>query len=330
MKLSIIIPVYKVEKFIKKCLESTQNQDVSTNEYEVIVVNDGSPDNSLDIAIKFSKQHPNVIVISQENGGLSSARNAGIRKAKGKYLFFLDSDDWMANNCLGRIIKQLDDECPDILRISSAIYDNEKIIVKESFVGWNSMTGREALKKGLSPCAQYSIVKKDFLTKHNLWFYNGILHEDSEFTPRMHYLAEKMSFTAEIIYCIYQNPNSITHTINPKRSFDLINVVCPRLSDFSNCVELEYVHVFHSLISMYINNAIYYILDSDELIQNEFNKVLYNQKNIFVHLAHSLHFKYRLEAFLFKLFPKHYVNVYKFICKFNSLVKRLRFFEVRK
>ena len=96
MKLSIIVPVYNVEKYIEKCLNSLCNPEI---EKEIIIVNDGSTDSSLKIVEEFKKNHDkeNIIIISQENKGLSEARNTGLRKAKGEYVSFIDSDDFVNN-----------------------------------------------------------------------------------------------------------------------------------------------------------------------------------------------------------------------------------------
>ena len=107
-KFSIIIPVYNVEKYIGKCLESVMNQ--TYKDYEVIVVNDGTKDNSMDIV----KNYP-VKIIEQENQGLSVARNTGVKKAKGEYIIFLDSDDYIEKDLLKNINKSLDNN-PDLVR----------------------------------------------------------------------------------------------------------------------------------------------------------------------------------------------------------------------
>ena len=100
MKLSIIIPAYNVSNYLDKCLESCFKQDLSEKEYEVIVVNDGSEDSTLDIALRWKTLHENLSVISQQNQGLSMARNNGLRAAQGEYVMFLDSDDWYDPNML--------------------------------------------------------------------------------------------------------------------------------------------------------------------------------------------------------------------------------------
>lgn len=100
MNLSIIIPIYNVEKYLSDCLNSVINQKKSDLTYEIIIVNDGTPDNSLKIAEDYAKSHNNITIISQENQGLGGARNTGLKAASGDYVWFIDSDDWINLNSL--------------------------------------------------------------------------------------------------------------------------------------------------------------------------------------------------------------------------------------
>ena len=105
--LSIIIPVYNVEKYIDKCISSIVNQGDSFNNVELIIVNDGTKDNSIAVIQSYIDTFPNVFLINQENAGLSEARNTGLRHASGEYVWFFDSDDWMPDNCLDKILNVL-------------------------------------------------------------------------------------------------------------------------------------------------------------------------------------------------------------------------------
>ena len=241
MILSIIIPVYNVEKYVEKCIRSCETQDIPSSEYELICINDGSKDNSLAIIVELAREFSNITVISQPNGGLSSARNTGMKHAKGDYYFFLDSDDWIAKNSLGKIVNKLQSEQPDILCISAANVLGEEISPRHSFPSEEQISGREAQKRGgIDACAPFLITKAEHFRKYDLKFYEGIFHEDSELTPKLVYLAQKVSFTNDIIYYVRQTPGSITRSVNPKRSFDLVNVVCAHLYNFSKHVDPEY------------------------------------------------------------------------------------------
>ena len=121
IKYSFIVPVYNTEKYLKKCLDSLVNQ--TYKDFEIIVVNDGSTDKSSNIISKYQKKYKNIIVIDKENEGLSMARNRGVQKSSGKYIIFVDSDDYVSNKLLEEVDKKIDDS--DILRFQIATEDEE-------------------------------------------------------------------------------------------------------------------------------------------------------------------------------------------------------------
>ena len=129
MTLSIIIPVYKVEKYLRKCLDSCLHQNISKEDYEIICVNDGSPDNSAQILDEYAAKHPNIRVVTQTNQGLSMARNNGLAVAQGDYVWFIDSDDWIEENCLAGICSALKSN-PDLLQLNHQLTfeDNQKLL----------------------------------------------------------------------------------------------------------------------------------------------------------------------------------------------------------
>ena len=131
MKLSIVIPMYGVEKYIEKCLMSCINQDVNLGQdYEIICINAGSKDKSAEIAKQIAVDYEGVQVIDQENGGLSVARNNGLRMAKGDYVWFVDSDDWIEENCISSIIKALS-SFPDMLTIQCNLVSEDSNILQK-------------------------------------------------------------------------------------------------------------------------------------------------------------------------------------------------------
>lgn len=320
MILSIIIPIYNVEHFVEKCIRSCENQDICKEDYELIVVNDGSKDNSLEIVNCLSEEYPNIRVLSQSNAGLSAARNTGINNALGEYYMFVDSDDWIAENCLSILTEKLKNEKPDALAICAANVINGQAHRRMSYLDETPIAGRDLLKKGVSPCAPFAIWSAKFFKKNNLSFFVGILHEDSELTPRAYYLAKKVSFTNELIYYVRQNPNSITRTPNPKRSFDLVNVVCNNLAKFEELVEPNYKYIFNNNVAMYLNNALAYICSSDKKIQSELNNTIYNNRHLFKNLMKSTQLKYRIEACVFFMLPKNCVQVYKIMTGHGSFI----------
>ncbi len=114
MRLSIILPVYNVAKFIPDCLDSLLCQDIPKGDYEIICVDDGSPDNSVEVIKSYQEKNDNIRLVRQENAGVSTARNNGIALAKGKYVWFIDPDDYIQANCVGAILDALDSENADL------------------------------------------------------------------------------------------------------------------------------------------------------------------------------------------------------------------------
>ena len=195
LKISVIVPVYNVESYLGECLESIVTQQYDN--YEVICVNDGSTDNSLRILNEYADRYEKVRVISKENGGLSSARNCGIDNASGDYLYFLDSDDMLAdNNVLADMALYAQKDDLDILYLdgesfyeSEELYKNnqwyEKAYTSERDYGFYE-TGIElfsifAKNNKFRVQACFQCIKKRFVDRCNLRYLNGILYEDNLF-----------------------------------------------------------------------------------------------------------------------------------------------------
>lgn len=306
IKLSIIVPVYKTEQYLHRCLSSIFDQNVDRSQYEVIIVNDGSPDNSQTIIDDFCSRYDNATCIIQLNQGLSMARNNGVAKAKGEYIWFVDSDDWVKENSICTILRECD-TLPDAISITSF-----KDATSGTYPLPNLTNGHKLLlSKTFARGMVFYILKREFIISHNLYIYPGIYHEDAEFTPRMLYYAASIRTITEPLYYVYPNPTSITRSINPKRSYDLL-IVSEHLLRFKNenVVEPSIKKVFDYLISVSINAALANMKNSNTIEQKKFNQMLYEKCYLLSALWRSP-LKYRLEYILFKLFPRKYVKIYK-------------------
>lgn len=195
-KVSVVIPVWNTEKYIKECLDSILAQSI-LKDLEIICVNDGSTDHSLEILEKYEKQHEQIKVMDQINGGQSSARNAALDQVHGKYVYFMDSDDLLTSHALEELWNVCEEKDLDVLYFSgTSFYENEKLTEKHGVYAnlyyrkghyANVLTGEQLLvelEKNrdylASPCLQ--ILRREFLNEKNIRFYNGILHEDNCFT----------------------------------------------------------------------------------------------------------------------------------------------------
>lgn len=312
LKLSIIIPVFNVEKYIEKCIISCCTQNIPKNEYEIIIINDGSTDNSLNILNHLSLEIPNITIFSQINKGLSAARNQGLLIAKGEYVWFIDSDDWIIHNCLKTVCELCYNNKLDVLAINAANApsDNSLKRIRLNNCNSNIIDGKKyLLENNIQLCAPFYIIKRSLLIEKNLLFFEGILHEDIEYTPRLLYYTDRLLFLDKILYFVYQNPNSITRSINPKKSFDLI-IVCSKLSEFSDKIEIRYKIKISNIISTAINNALFNSYKMDKSTIYLLNNVLYENKKIFYHLISSSLIKYKIEGILFLMIPKQYTKIY--------------------
>lgn len=232
IQLSVIIPMYNVEKYIHKCINSVVQNNLKKHDFEIIIVDDESPDNSLSIATEIAKEFDNIKIISQKNKGLGGARNTGIQNAKGKYLLFLDSDDFYNLNSLETIVKIAIENELEILEFGAIVVDsNNKIIStvaisteNKIFDGINYWQNFNSIN---SACNKLYL--KEFLISNSILFKEKIYAEDYEFNTRALYFAKKVMATKYIVSNFLTSNNSITRnkTDNTKEKYrrDLINIL---------------------------------------------------------------------------------------------------------
>ena len=231
-KISVIIPVYNVEEYLESCLESVIKQDYKN--LEIILINDGSLDNSLQICEKYKKKDNRIIIINKKNGGLSSARNEGLKIAIGEYISFIDSDDFLlSENVYSEMIKLIEDTNADLVQGDAlkCYSDTEKILLlklKDRVDFRNIMTSEELFLVSLKNKITYAPVwlnlyKRELLNKNKIYFKEGIYFEDEEFAPRILLNAKKIAIYKKEFYGYRQRENSIMSSgDNPKKGQDLI------------------------------------------------------------------------------------------------------------
>lgn len=316
MKISIIIPVFNTEKYLKRCLYSCIHQDLNTIDFEIIIINDGSTDNSLQIAKDFARDRTNVFIHSQNNAGLSEARNSGLKIARGDYLLFLDSDDWLAENCLKRIVEEFDSGIYDLVKIGACDVFGDIVVRRYSLEEGRHYSGMDLLMKGIDYCVPFTIYRRSFIEAFNLSFMPGVFHEDNEFTPRAYYHAQRVGCINDIVYYVYHSPNSITRSINPQKAYDAI-IVSESLSAFSSCFIGKPKKIFDRIIGSTINVSLHNCLNmsSDEIY--EYKSFLLLHLNLFRHLRESDSLMYRVEGLLMSHYPKFIPEIYKILQVFD-------------
>ena len=209
-KISVIIPVYNVEKYLETCLNSVINQTYKN--LEIIIINDGSTDNSLSICKKYEKLDKRIILIDQDNKGLSGARNVGIKKATGDYIHFLDSDDYINLNYYEKMIEALDNTDADMV-VGGFYY--EKYAAKNSVrydypYCYTSMEDK-FIKTQLyfKRFAWRYLVKRTLLVDNNILFTEGRYFEDWDFTTYITILANKIITAPRTEYFYRKNQDGI-------------------------------------------------------------------------------------------------------------------------
>ncbi|MFL1895421.1 glycosyltransferase family 2 protein [Aquimarina sp. 2-A2] len=211
--ITIIIPMYNVSQYLHKCINSVVNQNVDNGSVEVIMVNDESPDDSLEVANSLAQKYNFIKIISQKNKGLGGARNTGIDNATGDYILFLDADDWLIENSLRDLISILTTEDLDILEFGANLVSEQGHVVGavSKHSEGNITTGIDYynnIKYSGSACNK--LYNVDFLNRHELRFLEKIYGEDFEFNTRAFYYAKQVLAIEKICTEFLQTTNSIT------------------------------------------------------------------------------------------------------------------------
>ena len=220
-KLSVIVPCYNTKEYLPACIESIIANKVE--DMEIILVNDGSKDSTLDVIKEYAKKNPKLIkYVDKQNGGLSDARNAGIKEARGEYVSFIDSDDYIDDDMLVKMIDKTEEGNFDIVTCDvKMIYDDHEICVNPGYS--KDLLNKEEIKNVMYkfyPAACNKIYKRELFDK--IKFTKGILYEDVELIYRMLPSVDTIGVVDGVYYNYVQRENSITYTYNEKL-YDLVN-----------------------------------------------------------------------------------------------------------
>lgn len=224
--LSIIVPVYNVQDYIERCLKSIIDSDLQRSQYEVIVVNDGTKDSSMLIVNDYAKKYEHIKVFEQVNQGLSSARNTGMAHAVGKYIWFVDSDDYIDSN-VANILQKAIESNTDVLRFNSIwVYrDRSEQRLLPNFIG-QSISGFEYLRKFGTSAVWTFLYKREFLLNNDIKFIVHRLHEDDPFNYEVCLKAKDIMYVPDCVYYYDKSrETSITNTMTAARILSYINNV---------------------------------------------------------------------------------------------------------
>ena len=230
MKLSIIIPVYNVEQYLQSCVQSVITQ--TYQDLQVILVNDGSTDSSGALCDQLAKQDKRIQVLHKKNGGLSDARNAGLKVATGDYVAFLDSDDvYLLNDGLKLLMALAQAEQPDVLLFQAVdVYPNHQSVRKaydEDYMAIHSGTevfAQLVRTQSFNMSACFQLIRRELLEQHQIYFEKGLLSEDVDWSLRLWQYVSKVRAINLPLYGYQHREGSIstTYTIRNLRSYERI------------------------------------------------------------------------------------------------------------
>lgn len=260
--ISVVIPVYRVEKYLARCLESVRNQ--TYRDLEIILVDDGSPDNCGELCDRFAREDARVKAYHKANGGLSDARNFGVERANGEYVTFIDSDDYIAPDYVEYLYQLLQKHDADIscccmvnTQADRAEYGvNTEIPSEQLLTGWEASMALLNQLYTVLVTAWGKLYRRDIVKKFP--FPVGKKHEDEATTCKFYYEARKVAVGNRCLYAYYQNPESITHTKGSALNMDAIWAMEHRARFYEELNEKELAaHAWYKLFA-------YYVLDSKQ------------------------------------------------------------------
>lgn len=276
--ISVIVPVYNVQEYLTNCINSILNQ--SYKNMEIILVDDGSTDESSSICDSYIKKDNRIKVIHKENGGLSDARNIGIKSAKGKYITFVDSDDYLDENYVKALYILITENNSDIACSGMKRTDslNDKIVNKNEKINiYNSIDAiKEILyQRNIDNSAPSKLFKKNLF--ENILFPVGYAFEDLDTMYKLFLQANKIVSTTNNYYLYYQRQGSILHTVKDKTINDLLTIIDNMNKNLINYSELKAPLMARTL------NANFYIYNrsTNKVIKENSKKyIIDNRKNV--------------------------------------------------
>jgi glycosyltransferase involved in cell wall biosynthesis len=329
---SIIVPIYNVETYLRQCLDSLINQTLKG--IELICVNDGSTDNSLAIIQEYAQRDNRVVILSKDNGGLSSARNAGMKIAKGKYIGFVDSDDWVDFNMFEKlynkgILKDADmvmcavncvNEMTQEIENTDTYFQLSCFTEKFNDIVFNHRDTKNFLFD-ISVTAWNKIYRRELIEKYNIIFPEGLIFEDNPFFYETYFKAENVIIVRESLYYYRMNrKNSIIKKTN-KKFFDVVKIM-----DI-----IEETLINQCLFEDYKNDFLKYKIDT---ILYRFSQIQKDYQKEFFYIIKRNFDKIDLSQYTLNLTNSYYIDVmliqtsnywgYRFLKFSKRILKEIR------
>ena len=322
--ISIIIPVYNVEKYIRPCLESVLRQNLDDSIYEIIIINDGTEDRSMEMIQDIISSHPSISVINQENQSLSVARNKGIAKAKGEYILMVDSDDLLINDGLQLLLEEAIASKADLIvadfleMTDEEIETNKEILQKEWHV--EEKSGERLFLEDLNPRQCYvwrTLYRREFILENHLQFIPGIRYQDVPFTHECYLKAKKCLRVSRLLNIYRRGHESATYSFNICKAKDLCIALSytnklNQVKTLSPDVRIKLKNDVFVIFTLLIYFMIHYINSSKER-----RELLAFLKNEIPDLSFSNGMKQKLTSVLYNHCPTLYFRIRKMLIGFT-------------
>ena len=329
-KLSIIVPVFKVEKYIRTCIESIFKQGLDDEDFEIIIVNDGTPDRSMEMIDDIIQQHDNIIVINQENQGLSVARNNGLQKASGDYIQFLDSDDLLIDNTFPYLLEQAlsaraDLVVADFIQMNDeeiAQFNNKTFKQKDGLA--EEKSGEKLLIQDLNPhfCnVWHALYRREFLNIHQLRFIPGIYYEDVPFTHECYLKANRCLRINWFFIVQRKGHESITSTFTIKKAMDYCASIAKtwELSEDKE-MDCQVRKKIWDNVFVYFSWLFYSLTTTKHISRAEKMSVLKKMKNSAPNISFQNGLKQNIVNFLYQRLPNTYMTLRIFYAKYLQYI----------
>ena len=317
--LSIIVPVYNVEKYVRPFLESIFRQGLNENDFEVIIVNDGTKDRSMEMIQDFINQHNNITIINQENQGLSVARNNGIAAAKGEYILMPDPDDLLFENSLKPLLEKALETKADLVVADFLTMTDEEIddFYKKEFKQpepqSKKVVGEQIYLEVLNPYQCYvwrTLYRREFIVTENLLFYPGVRYQDIPFTHEC-YIKANNCIRTNILLNIYRKwPGSSTNAYKLDNSRHFITAIALtwRLRQMEG-LSSDMLYKLEENVYISLRTIIYHTLHSIKEKKDRYALMDYiNFQAPDLNFTHSI--QQRLITMMIKKMPHFFINLY--------------------
>lgn len=315
--LSIIIPVYNAAQYIRQCVESIISQNINEDVYEVILVNDETQDNSIDVIDDIIECHSNFIVLEQKNGGPSLARNLGLSYARGHFIQFVDADDFLIQGAVSRMLDLALKNDVDILIADYIDMENKEMSIPDSSYDGNDFyvtSGQDFFIHGFDnkTFVWRAIYKADFLRYNNVCFFPGICFEDILFTIDCIMKSSTCLKISSPLYVYRHHQLSYVHSIDVKKINDLSTVIAILYKAKHNINNSTIRNKYKDFIFVIFKEFIWYIIKNKELYFHR-KLIVKDLRTKVRYLCFSSNLKQFLLTVVFSLFPCTYIKIRRYL-----------------